>query len=326
VQKIKGLIITHAHDDHIGGIAYLLKTIPIPKIYAARLTLEIINRKLSEFDDLKAHEMAEINDDTVLTSKHFKIDFFRVCHSTPDAFGVCMQTVNGIICISGDFRFDFLTPGEQTDINKISQIAARKVDLLLCESTNAQTPGFGSSEKYVFEELDKTISQCKGRIFIAVFASNLYRIMQIVMAAVNNGRKVFVCGRSMNNNIEAATKAGYLKVPKGAIIDDLRDIGSYNPRDILVLITGGQGEENAALNKMATGSHQTLRFEPEDTVIFSSSPIPGNYESLQDLLNKLYHANVKLYISDSDKKIHSSGHATQTELQLFIRLFNPRYV
>lgn len=351
-NKIKGMIVTHGHEDHIGGIPFLLKNVDIPKIYAGRLTINIIKRKLSDYSDLKKYSFQDIHDESIITSetdlnklqaytrnpnpiepnwilktdsKYFTIDFFRVCHSIPDAFGICFKTPNGIVCTTGDFRFDFLTSGDESDINKMSIIGQRDVSLLLCESTNAPTPGFSVSEKYIIEELDTIIGNCQGRILLTIFASNLHRIEEIIHSAVKYNRKIILCGHSMINNVESAIEANLLHVDKKSFID-MRDVENHPDKEILFLATGSQGEELAALNQMASGNHQFVKLQPTDTVIFSSNPIPGNFEGVEVLLNKLYKAGVNVHLSNSESKIHSSGHATQTELQLLIKLINPSYL
>jgi len=253
-NKIKGLIITHAHEDHIGGIPYLLKEISIPKIYAAKLTAGIITKKLKEHKNLKPYSFEIFNDNTIIKSKHFKIEFFRVCHSIPDAFGIYFETINGKIIETGDFRFDFSTQGDEADLLKIAELGRRDIDVLLCESTNSETPGFSTSEKYVLDEIRRLITKAKGRVFVATFASNLGRIEEIIEIGVQCGRKICTIGRSMENNIDTSIKVGFLNVNKSCFIET-RDIGDYKDNEVLILSTGSQGEEMAALNQMANGKH-----------------------------------------------------------------------
>jgi ribonuclease J len=253
-SKVKGLIVTHAHEDHIGGIPYLLKTLSVPKVYAAKLTAGIISKKLKEHKNLLPYAFEHFDDNTVIKSKHFKIDFFRVCHSIPDAFGICFETVNGIIVSTGDFRFDFSTQGDESDILKMADIGRRNVDVLLCESTNANTPGFSLSEKYIVDELRRIIHRIKGRIILSTFASNLGRIEEIIEIAVKAGRKICLCGRSMETNIETSINVGFLNVDKSSFIEQ-RDIENFKDHEIMILSTGSQGEEMAALNQMANGKH-----------------------------------------------------------------------
>jgi ribonuclease J len=253
-NKVKGLIITHAHEDHIGGIPYLLKTIPISKVYGAKLTNGIISRKLKEHKDLLPHSFEAIDDNTKIQSKHFRIEFFRVCHSIPDAFGIYFETPNGKIVSTGDFRFDFCTQGDESDILKMGEIGRRGIDVLLCESTNANTPGFSLSEKYIIDELRRIITRARGRVLLSTFASNLGRIEEIIEIAVKAGKKIILCGRSMETNVETSINVGFLNVDQSCFVEQ-RDISKYKDEEIIILSTGSQGEELAALNQMANGKH-----------------------------------------------------------------------
>jgi ribonuclease J len=253
-DKIKGLIVTHAHEDHIGGIPYLLKTLPIPKIYGAKLTVGIITKKLREHKDLQPYTFQAFDDDFKIQTKHFKVEFFRVCHSIPDSFGIYFETPNGKIVSTGDFRFDFSTQGDESDILKIAEIGRRDIDVLLCESTNAETPGFSVSEKYIVDELRRIINKTKGRIFISTFASNLGRIEEIIEIGIKANRKICLCGRSMETNIETSIKVGFLNVDKECFIET-RNVEKYKPEEVMILSTGSQGEEMAALSQIAMGKH-----------------------------------------------------------------------
>ncbi|MDR0857026.1 MAG: ribonuclease J [Mycoplasmataceae bacterium] len=324
-EKVQGLLITHAHEDHIGGIPYLLKALPIPKVYGSKLTLSIVNKKLKEHKDLKEHVMSEFDDDTKLSSKYFKIEFFRVCHSIPDAFGIYFETPNGKIVSTGDFRFDFSTQGDQTDILKVAEIGLRDIDLLLCESTNSEREGFSDSEANIVKELKRIIGNCRGRIFLSAFASNLGRIEEIIALAIENNRKIALAGRSMVTNVEASVKSGFLNVSNEAFIE-IREIDKFPENQVMVILTGSQGEELAALNQMATGQHPWVALKREDTIILSSSPIPGNFLNVETLVNKLYKTGATVIVNKNNRKIHASGHATQVEQQLFIKLINPKYV
>lgn len=324
-DKIKGLIVTHAHEDHIGGIPYLLKTVSIPAIYCAKLTAGIIKKKLKEHKDINSFEFKTINDESVIKTKYFTIDFFRVCHSIPDAFGICFNTPNGNIVSTGDFRFDFSTQGDESDILKMAQIGARGITALLCESTNAETQGFSTSEKYIIAEIKKIIDNAKGRVFVSTFASNLGRIEEIIEIGIKNNRKICLIGRSMVTNIETSIDVGFLNVSKDCFIET-REIGEYPDNEILVLCTGSQGEEMAALNQMALGKHAWITFKQTDLLIMSSNPIPGNYESVERLLNKLSRKNITIVTNRQEQKLHASGHATETEQQLMFKLINPLYL
>lgn len=325
-DKIKGLIVTHGHEDHIGGIPYLLMSLKAPiTIYGARLTIELIKKRLKEFPELKTPKFVEIKDDSKIKTQNFQIEFFRVCHSIPDAFGVYIETKNARIIESGDFKFDFSTNGDEFDMAKVTELARRDVDLLMCESTNAETKGFAASEKEVIEELRNIIESNPGRIFVSTFASNLQRIEEIILLAIKNKRKICLFGRSMNANVNIAINTGLLNVSKNAFIDadELKD---YPKNEVLILCTGSQGEEMAALNQMAIGRNQKVILEPTDTIILSSNPIPGNFEDVEQLVNKLYMKNIRVETNTKETKLHSSGHATQMEQQLLFKLVNPQYI
>ncbi|MDR0674722.1 MAG: ribonuclease J [Mycoplasmataceae bacterium] len=324
-NKIKGLIVTHAHEDHIGGIPYLLKTLSIPKIHAAKLTAGIISKKLKEHKDLLPFHFEHFSDDTKITSKHFKIEFFRVCHSIPDAFGVYVETINGKIVSTGDFRFDFCTQGDESDILKMADLGRREIDVLLCESTNADTPGFSMSEKFIIDELRRLILKAKGRVILSTFASNLGRIEEVIEIAVKAGRKICLCGRSMETNIETSINVGFLNVDNSCFIES-RDVDQYKDNEIIILSTGSQGEEMAALSQMANGKHSWITLKPTDTLILSSNPIPGNYAAVENLVNKFYRTGMVIVQNTSMRKIHASGHATKQEHQLMFKLINPQYI
>ena len=324
-DRVKGLIITHAHEDHIGGIPYLLMTLDVPKIYGSQLAIEFIKKRLKEFPNIKFNNYEIINDSTVIKTNEFKIEFYRVCHSIPDAFGIYLETKNARIVESGDYKFDFGASGDEFDILKAAEIGRRDVDVLLCESTNAETPGFGASEKYVIEELRGLIEYAPGRVFVSTFASNLQRIEEIIQLGLKMNRKICLFGRSMNANVQIALNLGLLNVSKQQIIDSA-DLNKYPDNEIMILCTGSQGEEMAALNQMAIGRNQRVVFKKTDTVILSSNPIPGNFESVENLINKLYIAGVNVCVNTKESKIHSSGHATQVEQQLLIKLINPQYI
>jgi ribonuclease J len=253
-HKIKALFITHGHEDHIGAVKYLINEVKIDKVYSGKLAAELIKRRLIEEKILNKTTIIEIDDDFVYQSKHFKIDFFRVHHSIPDSFGMALQTVNGNIVNTGDYRFDFTPLGDHCDISKITDVGKRGVDLLLCDSTNSEKSGFSESERGILVNIKDILSKTKGRVFISSFASNIGRIEEIVSIAVNQGRKICPLGRSMVNNIDICRRIGYLQVPETSIIE-ARDADKYKDEEILVVCTGSQGEERAALNTMAKGKH-----------------------------------------------------------------------
>ncbi len=324
-DKLKGLIITHGHEDHIGGIPYLLMTIDVPVIYASKLAIEMIKKKLKEFQQIKPPKFQVIDDATVIKTKHFNIEFYRVSHSIPDAFGVYLETRNARIIESGDFKFDLSTNGDEFDILKLANFGRKEIDLLMCESTNAETPGFAPSEKYVIDELKSIIDNAEGRVFVSTFASNLQRIDEIIQLAVNNNRKVCLLGRSMNSNVNISIDIGFLNISKDQLIE-AREVEKYKDKEVLILCTGSQGEEMAALNQLANGKNMWITLKKTDTIILSSNPIPGNFESVERLVNLLYISGVNVEMNTKETKLHTSGHAAQIEQQLLFKLVNPQYL
>lgn len=323
--KIKGLIITHAHEDHIGGIPYLLKAINIPNIYASPLSMLIIKHKLKEHNDIKQPKFIEITDDFFIKTRHFIIDFFRVCHSIPLCYGVCLQTPNGNIVTCGDFRFDFFNKMEQTNIHKICDISKRGIDLLLCETTNAESLGFSTSEYLITNEIKKRLMNAKGRVLITTFASNLRRIENIIEIAKGLKRRICIIGKSMETNIKSSIQLNLIKTFKQDFVEPT-DIKNIADRDLLIILTGSQGEPNAALNMMANGRYPHIVLKSSDTLLMSSNPIPGNFDQVEQLLNRLYKSGMKIYVNSTKNRLHASGHASQIELELMVKLINPKYI
>jgi len=324
-DKVQGLIITHAHEDHIGGVPYLLKTINVPVVYGSLLAHNIIKRKLKEHPDAKLNSFIDLQDDTTIKSKHFKIDFFRVCHSIPLCYGMCINTPNGNIVTCGDFRFDFSDKMEQTDIHKICEIAKRGVDVLLCETTNAQQTGFSGSEKLVLDEIRRQISKAPGRVFITTFASNLRRIQNVIEIALQLNKRVCIIGKTMDDNIRTSINTGLIHAFKQDFVEPA-DVKNTPDEDLVIILTGSQGEPLAALNMMASGKYPHIVLKYSDTMLFSSNPIPGNFAQVEELVNKLYKCGVKVVQNSSSCKLHASGHATQTELELMVKLVAPKYL
>lgn len=324
-HKIKALIITHGHEDHIGGIPHLLRAVKIPKIYAPKLATKLIERRLLENRDVKPPQIEVYDDNKEIKFKNMTVDFFRVCHSIPDSFAVSFNTPNGRIVSTGDFRFDFATNGDETNLYKMMKIANKGIDVLLCESTSAEVEGFSESEKYVTRNIKDIIINSVGRVFISTFASNLGRVEEIIAQATNLGRKVCILGKSMEANVKTSRKLGYLKVSESDIIQ-AKDMGNYPDNEILTILTGSQGEEMAALNVMASGKHNKVSLKPTDTIVLSSNPIPGNFANVENLINKLYKHGVKVIENSPNFKIHSSGHATRSEQQLMIKAINPVWI
>jgi len=322
-NKIKGLIITHGHEDHIGGIPFLLQNINIPVIYTPNIASKLILNKLSE-RNIPSPKMVMINEELNIKTKHFNIEFFTTTHSIPDSFGMAIKTVNGTIIETGDFKFDLTPIGPVANMGKIAAFGNEGVTLLLSDSTNALTPGFSNSESVVDEALAEIFAEnTNSRIILATFASNIYRLTHIVETCKANNRKIVIFGRSMNTNIGIATECGYIK-DKDIFISS-EEANKLDPSKVCLLCTGSQGEPLAALSRIANGSDRNITLMPNDTVIFSSSPIPGNSMSINRTINKLYLKGAKVYTNASELNVHTSGHAKQEELKLLLRLVRPKY-
>lgn len=322
-SKIKYLLITHGHEDHIGGIPFLLNQVKIPKIYAPAQAKELIEKKLEE-RNIKYKNLLIYNEKTNLKTKYFNIEFFRTTHSIPDSHGISITTPNGIVVMTGDFKFDFTPVGPMANLHKMAEIGSRGVKLLMSDSTNALSSGISLSESVVDENLGEIFRNNKeNRIILATFASNIYRLKHIIDDCRENKRKVALFGRSMETSIDIAIKCGYIKDKN--IIISAEEANKMEPSKVCLLCTGSQGEPLAALSRIASGTHKQIKLLPNDIVIFSSSPIPGNSASVSKTINKLYLKGVKVYTHGVGNSIHSSGHANQEELKLMIRLFNPKY-
>ena len=321
-SKIKALIITHGHEDHIGSIPFLLQSVNIPKIYAPAQAAALIEKKLNE-RNIKYKNTIIYNESTRIKTKFFKIEFFRTTHSIPDSHGLSIDTPNGLVVMTGDFKMDLTPIGPMFNIHKMAEIGKKGVKLLMSDSTNATVPGTSISESVVDENLSEIFDNEKdNRIILATFASNIYRLKHIIEICKKNKRKVALFGRSMDTSIEIAVKCGYIK-DKNIIVSS-EEANKLKPSQVCLLCTGSQGEPLAALSRIANGNHRQIKLMPNDIVIFSSSPIPGNASSVAKTINKLYLKGVKVY-TNSTNDIHSSGHANQDELKLMIRLFNPKY-
>lgn len=321
-NKIKGLFITHGHEDHIGGIPYLLSHVNIPVIYAPKVGAELIKKKLDD-RGVNYTNIIIYNEDTKPCFKHFQIEFFRTTHSIPDSYGISINTPNGRIVTTGDFKFDLTPIGPVANFSKMTKLGDEGVKLLLSDSTNALVPGFSTSESDVDEALSDIFRSCKGRIILATFASNIYRLVHIIDTCVKNGRKVAVFGRSMVNSIEIAKSCSLIKDKSVFITSD--EANKSKPEKVCLLCTGSQGEPLAALSRIANGIDNNIKLMPEDTVIFSSSAIPGNAMSINRVINKLYLKGATVYTTSDDANVHTSGHAKQDELKLLFRLLRPEY-
>ncbi|HHT98594.1 MAG TPA: ribonuclease J [Acholeplasma sp.] len=322
-ERIVGLFITHAHEDHIGGIPYLLKKVQIPKIYASGIAVDMIEYKINEHDltsppieVFKSHYKYKFNG--------VELSFIRLNHSIPDMFGFVFRTSQGIIFHTGDFKIDFTPVGPPAEYDKLAAIGSEGVLCLLSDSTNAEKSDLIQSESKIGRSINELFSRIKGRIIIATFASNMYRIQQIIEASILNNRKVAVFGRSMERAIEVGQQSGYIKAPKNTIISG-DQINNVSSSDLTLLVTGSQGEPLAALSRIANGSHRQIKAMPGDTVIFSSSPIPGNQEGVNKTIDKLFRLNVEVITHGPLADTHTSGHGSQNDLKLMLSLTRPKF-
>ena len=321
-SKIKALFITHGHEDHIGGIPFLLNQVHIPVIYAPKIAKDLINKKLDE-RNINYPNIEVIDKDTLVDYKYLHIEFVNTTHSIPDSFAVVVHTPNGTIFETGDFKFDLTPIGPVANIHKMARIGEEGVTLLLSDSTNALVPGFSNSESVVDDTLNDIVGRHIGRVIIATFASNIYRIKHIVETCKKYNRKIITFGRSMEASIELALNNGLL-TDKSMFIDT-NQAKSLKRNEICILCTGTQGEPLAALSRIANGTHKQVSLLPDDLVIFSSSPIPGNAEAINRTINKLYLKGVKVISNTDFSDIHTSGHSKQEELKWMLRIIKPKY-
>ncbi len=323
-NKVKALFITHGHEDHIGAIPFLLQSIHIPVIYAPRLAAALIKARLEERRMSDLANIVEYDENRKVNVDSFEVSFFRVTHSIPDSFGVVVDTTEGRIVSTGDFKVDLTPIGPDIALNRMAQIGDEGVDLLLSDSTNAEKEGYTPSEKNVFDSINEVIENAPGRLIVSTFSSNISRIQQICESAVNNNRKIVIIGRSMEKAVEISRGFGYIKIPDAAIIDS-STIKQYRQNEILILCTGSQGEPMAALSRIANGEHKDIHIMPGDTVVFSSSAIPGNGISIANVVNQLTRAGADVVTNNIINDIHSSGHPSKQELRLVLKLFKPKY-
>lgn len=322
-QKIVGLFITHGHEDHIGALPFLLQQVKIPVIYATGLALGLIKNKMNEFPDI-TYNLQKYNSDSEYNYKNFKISFFRTNHSIPDSFGIAIKTRLGYIVNTGDFKFDFNPISEKAEYYKMTKLGKEGVLCLLSDSTNADIQQFSLAERKIAENLKFLFNQIEGRIIVATFASNVYRVQQIIEASVASGRKIIVFGHSMEKTIEVASKLKYINVPKGYIYNS-RELKKQETDHVTILCTGSQGEPMAALSRIANGTHKQIKLLPNDTIIYSSKPIPGNEQFINRNINKLVHAGANVIKNSPLTDTHTTGHASQNELRLMISFIQPKY-
>jgi len=322
-DKIKGLVITHGHEDHIGGIPYLLKQINVP-IYATRFTIALIENKLEEHHLLRSTKLNIVDQKQIINLGKVNIEFIRTAHSIPDAVGIALHTPSGVIVHTGDFKIDY-TPidGQKVDLGRFAELGNEGVLALMSDSTNAERKGFTNSESTIGEVFDNLFVNCRKRIVIATFSSNVHRVQQIINSSVKYGRKVAICGRSMVKVIETASKLGYMDVPENTIVDiDL--INKYPEEALTIITTGSQGEPMSALTRMASGEHKKVQITPNDLVIISATPIPGNEKFVSKVIDDLMKIGAEVVYS-SLQNIHVSGHAAQEEQKLILALTKPKY-
>ncbi|MBQ1229155.1 MAG: ribonuclease J [Firmicutes bacterium] len=320
-EKIKGLILTHGHEDHIGAVPYLLKHIKVP-VYGTRLTLGLVENKLKEHNVLGDLKTIKAGDKVQIGS--FDIETIRTTHSIADSICLAITTPAGVVFHSGDFKVDY-TPidGEPIDFSRLAEIGKRGVTLMLCDSTNATRPGFSASEKVVGQTIENIFRSAKTRIIIATFSSNVHRVQKIIENAVQCGRKVAVSGRSMENVVNLAIELGYLEIPAGTLVD-LKMTKNIPDDQLVIITTGSQGEPMSALSRIASGEHKSVKLKKGDMVILSSTPVPGNEKTVSNVVNKLFEKGAEVIYSDI-ADIHVSGHACQEELKLLHSLIKPKY-
>lgn len=321
-DKVRAVVITHGHEDHIGGLSYLLNEVNVP-VYATKLVCGLIEGKLKE-NHITNYTLNEVHHGDEVQIGCMKVGFIHTNHSIPDASALYFRTPVGTIVHTGDFKMD-LTPvdGRQMDIHKFAELGRRGVLLLMSDSTNAERAGYTESETTVGHAFRKAFRAAKGRIILATFASNISRIQQAINTAVQFKRKVTVLGRSMVNNVQIAIELGYLDVPEGVLIEP-DELNRYPDDQILILTTGSQGEPMAGLSRMASNNHRSVSIMPGDTVIISATPIPGNETGVGRTIDNLMRLGANV-IAGRDKKIHVSGHASQEELKLMLELIKPKY-
>ncbi len=321
ISKVKGFVITHGHDDHIGALPYVLKEVNVP-IYSTKLTLGLITNKLKEHNLVRSTKLKEVKHGQVINLGDFAIEFIKTNHSIQDASALAIYSPAGIVVHTGDFKVDY-TPvfGDAIDLQRFAEIGKKGVLALMCDSTNAERPGFTMSERTVGKVFDSLFNEHRSaRIIIATFASNVDRVQQIINTAYRFGRKVAVEGRSMVNIISVASELGYLRIPENTLIE-IDQVKNYPDDKVVLITTGSQGESMAALSRMAANIHKKITIKPNDTIIFSSNPIPGNEKAVSKVINELSMKGAKVIFQD----VHVSGHACQEEIKLIYSLVKPRY-
>ncbi|WP_296242250.1 ribonuclease J [uncultured Faecalicoccus sp.] len=323
-KKRKFLVITHGHEDHIGGIPFLLRQVNIDAIYAPRFAKALIQKKLAEHKGLERTKIIEINDESSIKTKYFTVGFFNTIHSIPDSLGVLITTPNGTIVETGDFKFDLTPVGTNADYQKMAYIGVLKPDLLMSDSTNSGVEDFSISEKKVANEILEIMRKTSQRLIVATFASNVHRVSQILEAAVKCGRKVIVFGRSMENVVDIGRKMGTIKIKNSDFLSP--EELAHTPDDkVCIICTGSQGEPLAALSRISNGTHRYIHLKPGDTIVFSSNPIPGNAASVNKVIDKLFRSGATVLTKSILNNLHTTGHASKEEQKLMLQLICPRY-
>lgn len=323
-DKVRGILITHGHEDHIGGLPYVLRNLNVP-LYATKLTLGLIENKLREANLLGETKRILINDDSVVKMGSMTASFFRTNHSIPDCVGVCLDTPEGVVVHTGDFKFDYTPVDNQyADLSRMGEIGARGVKVLLSDSTNAERPGFTPSERVVGHALKEQFRNAKQRVVVATFASNIHRIQQVIDAAVYTDRKIAVVGRSMVNVVNIAGELGYLDIPEGLLIET-EEVNRLAADRVAILSTGSQGEPMSALTRMARSTHKKVDILPGDTVIIAATPIPGNERYVGRTVDELFRLGANVIYGGTNSGVHVSGHGSQEELKLMLGLMKPEY-
>ena len=324
-EKIKALVITHGHEDHIGGLPFFLKQVRIKEIWAGPFAKALIEKKLDEHHMLRSVKIREIDsEETRIRTKYFTIGFVDTVHSIPDSYGVLVNTPNGRIFETGDFKFDLTPVGKNSDYQKMAYIGQIGVTLLMSDSTNSSVLGWSISEGKVAQAINEQMAKTPGRLIVSTFASNTYRLAQILEAAVACNRKVAVFGRSMENVLEIGRRLGYINIPDSSFITG-NELNTLSPNQICIVCTGSQGEPMAALSRIANGTHRFIKILPGDTVLFSSNPIPGNGVSVGGVINQLTRVGANVITNSPLTSFHTTGHAPQEEQKLMLNLIKPKY-
>ncbi len=325
-DKVKALFVTHAHEDHIGGIPYLLRVCHIPEIFGSKFAIAMIDKKLQEHHINTTTKLTIIDHNSRFNSPKgtFHVAFFDIIHSIPDCLGIAVQTPNGWIMSTGDFKFDLTPTATNADYQVMSFLGQFGIDLLLSDSTNSAVPGFSISEKQVAKSILEIMQKTRGRLIVATFSSNVHRMQQIISAAVECNRKVCVVGRSMETVVQIGRDLGYIKAGEGDFIDP-ENLDDYNVSEVCIVCTGSQGEPMAALSRMAGGTHRFIKIIPGDTIVFSSNPIPGNETSVMETVNALTRLGANVLTNSLLNSLHTTGHASQDEQKLMLQLVKPKF-